>query len=513
VTNGCSTFQRIMTKVLEGHIGIRCFVYLDDVICWSEKDENHINDVKAIIDRLRQYKLKIKLSKCKFARRKIEYLSHIITNGTLSPNPEKVAAVSQYKRPTTVKQLQSFLGLISYYRKFIKNCSTIASPLIKLTEKTTDFIWTNDCEISFQTHKHFLTSNDHVLALPDFNKLFVIEFDASKYGIGGVLSQKQGRHFKPIAYFSKHLTKTERNYSTSEREMLAVVLSVEHFKQYVYGQAFTVYSDHEPLKFLATTDVPAPRLARLQKRLGIYNYTLEYRPGKSHQNADALSRMCDENSNEVHETDSTLVINAMHVTNDCSNSEQLEDENLRWIIQLMKYHPGRPSITDFANKECKSLYSQWHKLKIWKNRLYREYIDSQDQIWYQYVVPSNKRESLIKSFHDPPTLSYADRGTNFNSILLSEILELQDVHKLNSSPHYPICNGQVERMNRSIQAMLRNYCNENKNDWDNFLPLIQFAYNSSIHSTTQYSPFELTYGGNHECPWISCQAVTNSISI
>ena len=619
VTNGCSTFQRIMTKVLEGHIGIRCFVYLDDVICWSEKDENHINDVKAIIDRLRQYKLKIKLSKCKFARRKIEYLSHIITNGTLSPNPEKIAAVSQYKRPTTVKQLQSFLGLISYYRKFIKNCSTIASPLIKLTEKTTDFIWTNDCEISFQTLKHFLTSNDHVLALPDFNKPFVIECDASKYGIGGVLSQKQGRHFKPIAYFSKHLTKTERNYSTSEREMLAVVLSVEHFKQYVYGQAFTVYSDHEPLKFLATSDVPAPRLARLQKRLGIYNYTLEYRPGKSHQNADALSRMCDENSNEVHETDSTLVINAMHVTNDCSNSEQLEDENLRWIIQLMKYHPARPSITDFANKECKSLYSQWHKLKIWKNRLYREYIDSQDQIWYQYVVPSNKRESLIKSFHDPPTCGHlgfkktrdrmiikyywynmeraidnyvksciqcqtnkvtnkynietmtpivttrpneiictdvmgpipettngykhilvisdhftkyseffpmktvtaqetakriveyisrhsvpesilSDRGTNFNSILLSEILELLDVHKLNSSPHYPICNGQVERMNRSIQAMLRNYCNENKNDWDNFLPLIQFAYNSSIHSTTQYSPFELTYGRQPRMP-------------
>jgi hypothetical protein len=151
VTNGCATFQRIISKVLEGHIGVRCFVYLDDVIIWSNNEKTHFSDVQLIIERLRQYKLKIKLSKCKFARRRIEYLSHIIENGTLSPNPAKFSAVSEFKRPTTVKQLQSFLGLISFYRKFIKNCSTIASPLIKLTEKSSDFIWTNECDIAFQT--------------------------------------------------------------------------------------------------------------------------------------------------------------------------------------------------------------------------------------------------------------------------------------------------------------------------------------------------------------------------
>ena len=128
VTNGCSSFQRIMMNVLEGHIGVRCFVFLDDVIIYSESDDDHLKDVQMIIERLRQYNLKIKLSKCKFAKRKIEYLSHIIHNGTLSTNPEKVSAVTNFKRPTTVKQLQSFLGLISYYRKFIKNYSTLASP-------------------------------------------------------------------------------------------------------------------------------------------------------------------------------------------------------------------------------------------------------------------------------------------------------------------------------------------------------------------------------------------------
>ena len=215
-----------------------------------------------------------------------------------------------------------------------------------------------------------MVSNDHVLALPDFSKPFVIEVDASKYGLGGVLSQKVGRHFKPCAYFSKHLTKTERNYSTSEREMLAIVLSVEKFKQYVYGQAFTILSDHEPLKFLTTSDVPAPRLARLQKRLSIYNYTIEYRAGKKNGNADALSRMCEENSNELTESDDTIMINAMYLTND-SNFEQTDDANLKWIIDLMTNNDRKPLINNFSNAEQRSLYLQWDRLKLIKNkRLY-----------------------------------------------------------------------------------------------------------------------------------------------
>ena len=301
--------------------------------------------------------MKIKLSKCKFARRKNEYLSHIIENGTLSPNPAKFSAISDFKRPTTVKQLQSFLGLISYFRKFIKNCSTIASPLIKLTEKSSDFIWTNECEIAFQTLKNYLISNDHVLALPDFSKPFVLECDASKFGTGSLLLQKIGKHYKPIAFFSKHLTKTERNYSTSERELLSIVLGVEHFKQYIYGQHFTVITDHEPLKFMLTADVPAPRLARLQKRLGIYTFNIEYRAGKKNGGADALSRMCDENSNDESENDTTEIINAMYLTNDKFNLDQQQDVNLKWIFDLIKEHQtNKPIITEFENDERKSLY-------------------------------------------------------------------------------------------------------------------------------------------------------------
>ena len=133
LTNACATFQRLMNTVLDGYIGDFCLVYLDDIIIYSNNEEEHLRHVQKVVERLRKYNLKIKISKCKFARSKIEYLSHIIENGTITPNPLKIAAVYNSKQPKNVKQVQSFLGLVSYYRKFKKNCSAIASPRIKLT--------------------------------------------------------------------------------------------------------------------------------------------------------------------------------------------------------------------------------------------------------------------------------------------------------------------------------------------------------------------------------------------
>ena len=231
----------------------------------------------------------------------------------------------------------------------------------------------------------------------------MIECDASKYGLGGVLSQKTGRHFRPIAYYSKHLSKTEKNYSTSERELLAIVLSVEHFKQYVYGREFKIITDHEPLKFLATADAPAPRLARLQKRLNIYNQTIEYRSGKLNGNADALSRMVDENEEleDNCEKEATVMINAMHLSNNKPNNDQTVDENLNWIIKLLRGNKERPNIKEFNNLEQKSLYKQWTRLKIFNNTLFREYINVEnDSVHYQYVVPAKQREFILANSHD-----------------------------------------------------------------------------------------------------------------
>jgi hypothetical protein len=513
-----------------------------------------------------------------------------------------------------VKQVQAFLGLVSYYRKFIKNCSSIASPLIKLTEKKAIFNWTENCEQSFQTLKNFLVS-ENVLALPDFSKEFVVEADASQIGVGAVLSQKIDRHYRPIAYFSKHLNKTEQNYSTSERELLAIVLAVEHFKEYLYGREFKILSDHEPLKFLATTDAPHPRLARLQKRLSVYTHSIEYRAGKNHGNADSLSRMVDES---LHENDTTLqadevVINVINFKPKVNENKQTSDPNLKWIMDLLKSNRIRPNISEFENAECKSLYTQLKRLKIIDNVLFREYMDQYDRIMCQYVVPKHERDFILKNSHDtlfcghlgfqkthdriihkyywykqaddikrycrectncqryktsnkynkaklkpyiasrpnqivsadvfgpiPTTINdnkyilvvsdlftkyveffalktqtaeetanklveyvsrhsvmdtiLTDQGRNFQSELMDELWELFDVHKVRTTPYFPSANGQCERMMRSMQNMLENYCNEQKNNWDKHLALLQLAYNSAVHTSHNFTPFELEHG-------------------
>jgi hypothetical protein len=227
LTNACATFQRLMNSVLNDLLGTVCLVYLDDIIIFSQNIEEHKRHVRMVVDRLRANNLKIKLSKCKIARRCIQYLSHIIEGGTIRANPEKIAAVRDFPVPTTVKTVQSFLGLVSYYRKFIKDCGNICSPLIKLTMKGVAFVWSPECQTAFERLKDLLTISGNILILPDMSKPFRIECDASKYGIGGVLSQQVGdKHWLPVAYFSKHLNKIESGYSASEREMLAIVLCI-----------------------------------------------------------------------------------------------------------------------------------------------------------------------------------------------------------------------------------------------------------------------------------------------
>ena len=202
-----------------------------------------------------------------------------------------------------------------------------------------------------------MISEEHVLALPDFDKEFVVECDSSNFGVGGVISQKSGRHYQPIAYFSKHLSKTERNYSTSEREMLAIILSVEHFKEYIYGRQFRIVTDHEPLKFTATCDTLSIRLARLQKRLNIYNAVIEYRAGKNHGNCDALSRMVDEGTYDNDDTeDDEIMINTINFKPTEIENKQEQDEYLKWIIEFISKHKTRSHIQEFENIECKSLY-------------------------------------------------------------------------------------------------------------------------------------------------------------
>jgi hypothetical protein len=213
VTNAVETFQRLMDHVLRDLIGHICEVYLDDIIINSSTLHEHLHHVKIIVDRLKQHNLKIKLSKCKIAQKEVVYLSHTISKGTIKPSQEKVKDLLKYTSPLTTKQTHSFVGLGSYHRKFIPNYASIAAPLIQEANEKI-MVWTDQCQQAFNKIQHLLT-NEPILQLPDFERSFILESDGSQFGAGSVLSQERQGIIKPVAYYSRSLSKPEKNYYRS----------------------------------------------------------------------------------------------------------------------------------------------------------------------------------------------------------------------------------------------------------------------------------------------------------
>ena len=242
--NAPATFQRLMEEVLRGLAREKCLIYLDDVLVMGRTFDEHLSNLREIFMRLSRAGLRLKPSKCKLVRREVEFLGYNVSGGGISADPRKVRAVTEYPRPNDLRALRAFLGLLSYYRRFIPQFSAIAQPLYSLTRKDTPFLWSADCKTAFHQLKGQLTLAP-VLAYPQFGKDFLLETDASGVGLGAVLSQKQeDGTIRPIAFASRTLQPHEKNYGISEMEGLGVVWAVKHFRHYIYGHHCTVYTDH-----------------------------------------------------------------------------------------------------------------------------------------------------------------------------------------------------------------------------------------------------------------------------
>lgn len=234
--------------------------------------------------------LKLKPSKCKLLHREVNFLGYLVSAEGVATDTDKVSAVENFPRPKDLKSLRSFLGLTSYYRRFVPRYSTVAQPLYTLTRKDEPFYWSDECEEAFRRLKISLITAP-VLAYPLFDRNFLLETDASGAGLGAVLSQCQDdKTIRPIAFASWTLQPHERRYGISELEALGVVWAVRHFRHYLYGFPCTVYTDHEALKSLLNTPHPSGKLARWGMAIQELNLKIEYRPGKSNAKADALSR-------------------------------------------------------------------------------------------------------------------------------------------------------------------------------------------------------------------------------
>ena len=269
LVNAPATFQRLMELVLAGLARSSCLVYLDDVLVIGSTWEEHNKNLEKVFRRLRQAGLRLKPKKCKFARKSVVNLGHVVTEDGIKTDPQKVEAVRGYPVPIGIKSLRSLLW------RFVPGFSKVAGPLHALTN------WGPECQLSFEKLKQLLTTSP-VLAFPDFSWHFHLETDASGAGLGAVLAQEQSDSTKrPIAYASHSLLKHEKNYGIAELEGLGVVWAVKHFRP---------YTDHQALKWLLNTPQPSGKLARWGMALQGMDLTIQYRSEKHNENADALSR-------------------------------------------------------------------------------------------------------------------------------------------------------------------------------------------------------------------------------
>jgi len=290
--NAPATFERLTEKILRGMQWTECLVYIDDIIIFGRTFLEVLARLRKVLERFRAHKLKMKPKKCDLFKEQVEFLGHIVSAEGIACDPKKVDRVKNWPQPRTVTEVRGFLGLSGYYRRFIQDYSTIAGPLLELTKKGMTFQWSASCERAFEALKAALIEAP-VLAYPDNEKPYILDTDASGYAMGGVLSQTQDDGAeKPVAYASYAFDKGQKNYCTTNRELLAVVKMVKCFKQYLQGsRQFLVRSDHNCLRWLQHFKDSDGMVGRWIQYLETYNYKIIYREGKKHANADALSRL------------------------------------------------------------------------------------------------------------------------------------------------------------------------------------------------------------------------------
>ena len=285
LTNAPSTFMRLMNHVLRAFIGKFVVVYFNDILIYSKNLDDHLIHLKYVLDVLRKERLFANLKKCTFCTDKLVFLGFVVSARGIQVDEEKVRAIQDWPSPTSVSKVRSFHGLASFYRRFVKDFSSIAAPITEVIKKNVGFKWGEDQEKSFQVIKEKLT-HAPLLALPNFAKTFEVECDASSLGIGAVLMQ-EGR---PIAYFSEKLNGAALKYPTYDKELYALARALETWKHYLWPKEFVIHTEHESLKHMKGQHKWNKRHARWMEFVETFPYVIRYKQGKENIVADALSR-------------------------------------------------------------------------------------------------------------------------------------------------------------------------------------------------------------------------------
>lgn len=380
LTNAPATQQRLVDQLFYGpEFEHKVFVFIDDIIIVSPTFDQHISLLVRVLEKLKTANLTINFEKSQFFREQLRYLGYVVDSNGLHADPEKVAAIVNYPPPKNRKEVRRFLGTASWYRRFIPNFSTLAAPLNKLTSQAKSappFKWSTQADEAFKALKKCLVSTP-VLSCPDYSQPFEVHTDASDVGIGAVLTQTLDGVERVVAYMSKSLSKQEQNYSATEREALAVLTAVEHWRCYLEnGQKFVIYTDHSALKWFLNINNPTGRLARWGVRLSTFDCEIRHRRGSDNVVPDSLSR--------VHVT----VIDPP-----MSNSTQ----NITDPWYLSVYNGCQNSPTSFLDYQV--VNNKLFRFKKSLNSLTRDFE-------WKEVIPLENRLNIIEQNHSCPTAGH-----------------------------------------------------------------------------------------------------------
>jgi hypothetical protein len=596
LTNAPATYQTLSNHIFRPYLDKFCVVYLDDILIYSRSIEDHIEHLRLVLNVLREHKLYAKLTKCEFMKEEMLFLGHKVSSEGISPEPSKQEAILNWERPKNIKQIQSFLGLANYYRRFIKNYSHEANPMVKLLKKYTTFHWGPEQDDSFQRLKHLL-STAPVLRIAQPQKPFVIHVDASDNAIGCVMQQEFDGKLHPISYESYTLKPAETRYPIRERELLAIVHALRVWRVYLHGSSITVKTDHESLKYLMTMKTLTPRLARWIDAIAEFDIDIQYLPGKLNKVADALSRrqiyeitVLNPDTHRRIKTALTSDDYAMGIKENLGEADQPPHEKKFRLIEDLLYfedklyipnslrsewiqnqhdaplagHPGYLKTFDLVNRNfywpkmykdiknyvdgcevCQRTKHEtqhpqgllqpleipphpWHTISldfITHLPLTRNHndailvvVDKLTKMAHFIATtstvnaPTTARLILenIVTGHGLPIAMVSDRDPRFNSSFWRELWKLLGCTLKMSTAYHPQTDGQTERLNQTLEAMLRAYVNYKTDNWDDWLCFAEFSYNNSTNASTKYSPFFLNFGRHPQTPTTLLTGITTN---
>lgn len=453
--NSPACFQRCIDKALVGLQGVTLFVFIDDIVIYSQTLEEHEIKFRELMERLVKYNLKVQLEKCEFLKSEVIYLGHSISKDGLRVDGKKIEAVKRFPRPKNVKNIRQFMGLANYYSKFIKDFAKMAKPLTRLLQKDVKFDWNLEAAKAFNSLKDCLC-NAPVLQFPDFSLPFIITCDSSNFAIGGILSQGKIGEDRPVAYTSRMLRNAEKNYCIYEKEFLAILHSVETFRHYIYNTHFTIVTDHRPLLYIKGADCNT-RVQKWRFKLSEYDYEVIYRPGKRNIAADALSRNVPEDSDN--QENASLIV----TTKDQTNVEKLLPQRPKRNVkppERLTYNAqskGKTELQIPTHVDVESEHNKENPIK--KKKKYKPSNKKMEQI--NKETSDSENEVELPKRKKPRKLIISDEDHKENTDEIEDIL---------LSPDYTV---EVERKSRDITASSPNI---------NFVKdLIQFSKDSTIY--------------------------------